>query len=81
LFNLAFGCHVVYQGYNDDLSEDEVETVGGFVQNLQDWIDICGDLQPIDKIRATKSILNRTNLPQARDAASGQYVCQFGPPR
>ncbi|MDX9708411.1 MAG: type III-A CRISPR-associated protein Cas10/Csm1 [Trichloromonas sp.] len=28
----------------------------------------------------TFNLLNRTNLPQARDAASGQCVCQFGPP-
>ncbi len=29
----------------------------------------------------TLSFLNRTNLPQVRDAASGQCVCQFGPLR
>ncbi|WP_350339187.1 HNH endonuclease [Geomonas sp. Red32] len=56
LFNLASDCHGSYQNYSDDLSDEEVETVGGFLQNLQDWIDICGDLQPIDKVRATKSI-------------------------
>lgn len=58
LFNLASGCHGSYQNYSDDLSDDEVEVIGSFLQNLQDWIDICGDLQPIDKVRAAKSIDN-----------------------
>lgn len=58
LFNLASNCHGSYQNYSDDLSEEEVEAVGGFLQSLQDWIDICGDLQPIDKVRATRSIDN-----------------------
>jgi hypothetical protein len=56
LFNLASNCHGSYQDYSDDLSEDEVEIVGGFLQNLQEWIDLSGDLEPIDKVRATKSI-------------------------
>jgi hypothetical protein len=38
------------------LSEEEVEIVGGFLQNLQEWIDFSCDLEPIDKVRATKSI-------------------------
>lgn len=58
LFNLASGCHGSYQDYSDDLSDDEVEVIGSFLQNLQDWIDICEDLQPIDKVRATKSLDN-----------------------
>ena len=56
LFNLASSCHGSYQHYSDDLSEEEVEIVGVFLQNLQEWIDISGDLEPIDKVRATKSI-------------------------
>jgi hypothetical protein len=56
LFNLASCCHGSYQDYSDDLTDDEVEMVGGFLQNLQDWIDISGDLEPIDKVRAAKAI-------------------------
>jgi len=48
LFNLASSCHGSYQHYSDDLSEEEVEIVGVFLQNLQEWIDISGDLEPID---------------------------------
>lgn len=56
LFNLATNCCGAYHNYSEDLTDDEVETIGGFLQNVQDWIDICADLKPIDKIRATKAI-------------------------
>ena len=56
LFNLASGCHGSYQSHSDDLSDDEVEIVGGFLQSLKDWVDISGDLEPIDKVRAAKSL-------------------------
>lgn len=56
LFNLASGCHGSYQNHSDDLSDDEVEIVGGFLQSLKDWVDIASDLEPIDKVRAAKSL-------------------------
>lgn len=56
LFNLASNCHGSYQHYSDNLTDEEVEAVGGFLQNLQDWIDFASDLEPIDKVRATKAI-------------------------
>ncbi|MDP3654377.1 MAG: HNH endonuclease signature motif containing protein [Rhodoferax sp.] len=56
LFNLASECHGSYQHHSDDLSDDEVEVVGGFLQNLKDWVDIASDLEPIDKVRAVKSL-------------------------
>lgn len=56
LLNLASGCHGSYQSHSDDLSDDEVEIVGGFLQSLKDWIDMGSDLEPIDKVRAAKSL-------------------------
>lgn len=56
LFNLASGCHGSYQNHSDDLSDDEVEIVGGFLQSLKDWIDIASDLEPIDRVRAINSL-------------------------
>ena len=56
LFNLVSGCHGSYQDHNDDLNDEEVEIVGGFLQNLKDWVDIAGDLEPIEKVRAKKSL-------------------------
>lgn len=56
MFNLASGCHGSYQDHDDDLTDEEVEIVGGFLQNLSDWVDMADDLEPIDKVRAKKSL-------------------------
>lgn len=61
LFNLASGCHGSYQNHSDDLSDEEVEIVGGFLQNMKDWVDCAGDLEPIEKVRATKSLTDELN--------------------
>lgn len=61
LFNLASVCQGSYQDHSDDLNDDEVEVVGGFLQNLRDWIDIACDLEPIDKVRAKKSLSDEQN--------------------
>lgn len=56
LFNLASGCHASYQYHPDDLTDTEVELVGGFLQNLKDWIDIAADGEPLEKVRAVNAI-------------------------
>lgn len=61
LFNLAFGCHGSYQNHSDDLSDEEVEIVGGFLQNMKDWVDRASGLEPIEKVRATKSLTDELN--------------------
>lgn len=61
LFNLASGCHGSYQNHSDDLSDEDVEIVGGFLQNLKDWVDCASDLEPIEKVRATKSLTDELN--------------------
>lgn len=56
LLDLAIGCHGAYHDYSDDLDEHEVDLVGGFIQNITDWGDIGYGLDPIERIRAAKSI-------------------------
>jgi hypothetical protein len=56
LFDLASNCHGSYQSYPDDLSKDEIEVVGGFLQNLKDWADLSNDLEPLEQLRATASL-------------------------
>lgn len=56
LFALASNCHGSYQQCPEDLSENEIELTGGFLQNLKDWIDIAGDLEPLDRLRATAAL-------------------------
>ena len=54
LFNLATQCDCYYDNYSDDLTNNEVEIIGSFLQNLHDLVDISSVLEPIDKVRATK---------------------------
>jgi hypothetical protein len=56
LLNLAIGCHGSYTDYSDDLDDEETELVGGFIQNLTDWADISVGLEPIERIRAAKTL-------------------------
>ena len=56
LLAIAAGASAHYFNYDDDLSEDEVELVGGFVQEVADWIDLSSDLEPIERVRTSKRI-------------------------
>lgn len=56
LLNLAVDCHGAYNDYSDDLTEDETELVGGFIQNVSDWADLASGFEPIERIRAAKAI-------------------------
>lgn len=56
LLNLAMGCHGAYNDYSDDLDHEETDLVGGFIQNLSDWADIAGSLEPVERIRAAKQL-------------------------
>ena len=56
LFSFISGCHASYQNHSDDLDDDEVEIVGNFLQSMKGWIDFSEDLEPIERVRATKSL-------------------------
>jgi hypothetical protein len=56
LFNSVSGCHGHYPYHSDDLSDEEIELVGGFIQNVKDWGDLGADLEPIEKLRAGKAL-------------------------
>jgi hypothetical protein len=56
LLAIAAGSSAHYFNHDDDLSEDEVELVGGFIQEITDWIDLHSDLEPLEHIRASKHI-------------------------
>jgi hypothetical protein len=53
---IASGSSAHYFDHDHDLSEDEVELVGGFVQEITDWVDLSSDLEPIDRVRTAKHI-------------------------
>ena len=54
LFELACGRHASTQDYSSDLTTDEVEMVGGFLQALSDWVDIAEE--PLESMQAAKAI-------------------------
>jgi len=56
LLAIASGASAHYFNHDDDLSDDEVELVGGFVQEVADWIDLSSDLEPIEHVRTSKHI-------------------------
>jgi len=52
LLNVISGCHG-YDFDNDELhNESEVELVGAFLQNAQDWGDLLSDMESGERVRA-----------------------------
>ena len=64
LFNIVSGCHGHYPHHSDDLSDEEIELVGGFIQNVKDWADLGSDLEPVEKLRAGKALFDEIQLLQ-----------------
>lgn len=56
LFNLVSGCYGHYPYHSDDLSDEEIELVGGFIQNVFDWADFSDDLEAVEKLRVGKTL-------------------------
>ena len=52
VLRVVAGVHVVEFGHDDLRDESEVELVGEFLQLLQDYSDIWGDLPAAQKVRA-----------------------------
>lgn len=56
LLDVISGCHG-YDFDNDDLlNEAEVDLVGSFLQNAQDWGDLLSDMESFDRVRAKHAI-------------------------
>lgn len=56
LLNLVAGCHGHYPYHSDNLSDEEIDLVGGFMQNLSDWADFADDLDAVNKLKTGKSL-------------------------
>jgi len=66
LLDVSSDCHGRYDDYPEDLTEDELDCVGSFLQNLTDWIDL-GINEPHERISAQRSLAeNMVELEQAR---------------
>lgn len=55
LLDLASNCHGRYDDYSDDLTDADLDCVGGFLQNLTDWVDL-GINEPHERISAQRSL-------------------------
>jgi hypothetical protein len=55
MLDLAKNCDGHYDDYPEDLTVEELDVVGTFLQNLTDWIDL-GINEPHERISAQNSI-------------------------
>lgn len=67
LLNLAMGCHGSYMNYSDDLNDEETDLVGDFVQAVTDWADLAEGMEPVERIRAAKSIADGIRILNEHD--------------
>jgi len=56
IFNLASGSCASSFDHEELSSKDEVDLIGSFLSNVQDWADIGPDLEPHERVKATFSL-------------------------
>lgn len=61
LLAMAGGVYGQYFNHDDDLSGEETEAVGMFIQELTDWVDCCSDMEPLDRVRGAARFQKMVN--------------------
>jgi HNH endonuclease len=56
LLDLALGCFGQYPHFGDDLNEEEVDLVGGFLEAIRDWVDVLDGSEVIETMKAARTI-------------------------
>ncbi|WP_244466362.1 hypothetical protein [Dyella japonica] len=56
LLDLALGCFGQYPYFGDDLTDEEMDLVGGFIEAVQDWGDVLDGSEVVEIMRAGKAI-------------------------
>jgi HNH endonuclease len=56
LIAIASRCAAAYHDYSENLNSTEVDLVGGFFQNIRDYMDIWNEIEPISQVRASMEI-------------------------
>lgn len=56
LFNLATGTFALYHDYSDDLTDEELDLVSCFIQNVKDWAELSQEMEPSQRINASRDI-------------------------
>ncbi|AVP96795.1 HNH endonuclease [Ahniella affigens] len=73
LLDLASDCHGRYDDYPEDLTEQDLDCVGSFLQNLTDWVDL-GINEPHERISAQKSLAE--NMSELERSGLRVYVAR-----
>lgn len=56
MFNLAAGACAFYNDYSDNLTDEELDMVSSFIQNVKDWAELANEMEPIERINATREL-------------------------
>lgn len=56
MFSLAAGAYAFYNDYSDNLTDEELDLVSGFIQNVKDWAELAQEMEPIQKINASRDL-------------------------
>lgn len=56
MFNLAAGAYAFYNDYSDNLTDEELDIVASFIQNVKDWAELANEMEPIQKINASREL-------------------------
>lgn len=75
IVDIVIGCHFSYSHHDEPKNEEEIDLVGGFIQNLRDWNDIWDEIEIPDQMRATLQITGMIN--ELKDAGWSVYGCRM----
>lgn len=56
MFEIMSGCVASYMDYSDNLTDEELDLVANFLQNIKDWCEFSQELEPIQRIGAIREI-------------------------
>ncbi|MEZ8577165.1 HNH endonuclease [Vibrio splendidus] len=56
MFEIMSGCVASYMDYSDNLTDEELDLVANFLQNIKDWSEFSQELEPIQRIGAIRDI-------------------------
>lgn len=71
LLDICVNCDGYYYDYPEDLTDGDLDSVGAFLQNLTDWVDIGID-EPYERINAQKSLAE--NIAELEHAGLDIYI-------
>jgi hypothetical protein len=56
MFHVAAGACAFYNDYSDNLTDEELDLVGSFIQNVKDWAELAQEMEPLQQINASRDL-------------------------